>query len=242
MSDRTLVMICGLASDEAIWEEQVARLAGDATCLPIVPRGDSIEAMARELLGRLPRRFSLTGHSMGGYVALALTELAPERVERLALVNSSAEADSPEQKRARRSLIRNVEQHGLPKLLPKLVPNMIAQSHPDLARLAERVAALLERTGEAWFLSNQRAVAARPDRIEFYRQLRIPLVVIGSRGDQVVPARHSERMHEANPLARLLLLEGCGHMTPWEAPDAVAQALREWLAVSGVREPCVAAV
>lgn len=230
MPHQTLVMICGLASDEAIWDEQVARLAGEASCLPVVPRGDSIETMARELLGRLPARFSLVGHSMGGYVALALAELAPERVERLALVNSSAEADSPEQQRSRQRLIRSVEAHGLAQLTPKLAANMIAPTRADAPQLVERITALLDRTGEVWFLENQRAITSRPDRLDYYRRLQLPLLVIGGRDDRVVPALHSERMHEANPRTKFLLLDGCGHMGPWEAPAEVTEALREWLA------------
>ncbi|MBV9511443.1 MAG: alpha/beta fold hydrolase, partial [Caulobacteraceae bacterium] len=197
-----LVLLSGLASDEAVWAEAAAGLGGAARPIPLVARGGSIAEMAADVLARAPERFALVGHSMGGYVALAVLAAAPERVTRLALINSSAAPDRLGQAQRRTELIARVETDGYDTVIADLAPLLVHERNRANSALVEAVAAMTARAGQDRFIREQRAVMGRPDQRGWLTSVRLPLLAIGAADDRIVPPADSAEIARLAPGAR----------------------------------------
>jgi pimeloyl-ACP methyl ester carboxylesterase len=226
-----LVLVPGLLCDAALWRGQVEDLADIAEpWIADVTRDDSMTAMARRVLAEAPSgRFALAGLSMGGYVAQAILREAPERVERLALLDTSAMADTPEQSVRRRGLIDLAEKGDFKGVTPRLLPLFV---HPDRLSdkaLTDEVMAMTERVGKDAFLRQQRAIMGRPDNRPNLPKIDCPTLVICGRQDQMTPLDWNEDIAALIPGARLEIIEDCGHLTTMERPWETSVALRQWL-------------
>jgi pimeloyl-ACP methyl ester carboxylesterase len=227
----SLVLVPGLLCDAALWHGQVEDLADIAQpWVADVTRDDSMTAMARRVLAEAPPgRFALAGLSMGGYVAQAIMREAPERVERLALLDTSAMADTPEQSARRRGLIDLAEKGDFKGVTPRLLPLFV---HPDRLsdkNLTDAVMAMTERVGKDAFLRQQRAIMGRPDNRPNLPKIDCPALVLCGRQDQMTPLGWSEEIASLIPGARLEIIEHCGHLTTMERPWETSVALRQWL-------------
>lgn len=232
VTSEPLICLPGMLCDAALWAEATVGLA----CQTPVLAGDSIHAMATQLLQSLPARFALAGHSMGGYVALEVRRLAPHRVTGLALVNTSARADTDKQARGRQRAIGLVESGRFAAVVDALVLLLVHPSrHADLAFMSA-VAAMLHRAGAETFLRQQRATGARQDQRATLAKIDIPTLVITGDGDRVVAPDDSRDIAMNVPGASLVTLNRIGHLAPMETPHRVATALRHWLKVDA--EPC----
>jgi pimeloyl-ACP methyl ester carboxylesterase len=226
-----LVLVPGLLCDAALWRGQVEDLADIAQpWIADVTRDDSMTAMARRVLAEAPsRRFALAGLSMGGYVAQAILREAPERVERVALLDTSAMADTPEQSVRRRGLIDLAEKGDFKGVTPRLLPLFV---HPDRLSdkaLTDEVMAMTERVGKDAFLRQQRAIMGRPDNRPNLPKIDCPTLVICGRQDQMTPLDWNADIAALIPGARLEIIEDCGHLTTMERPWETSVALRQWL-------------
>lgn len=226
-----LVLVPGLLCDAALWHGQVEDLADIAKpWVADVTRDDSVTAMAQRVLAEAPAgRFALAGLSMGGYVAQAILRAAPERVERLALLDTSARADTPEQTVRRRGLIELAEKGQFRGVTPRLLPVFL---HPDRLgdkALTDAVMAMTERVGKDAFLRQQRAIIGRPDNRPHLTAIRCPTLVLCGRQDQLTPLEWSEEIAALIPGAQLAVIENCGHLSTMERVWEVNVALRQWL-------------
>jgi pimeloyl-ACP methyl ester carboxylesterase len=225
-----LLLLPGLLCDRRLWAPQMASLA-DIT-EPIVAdltRDASIEAMARRALASLPPRFAVAGLSMGGYVAHEIIGQAPERVIRLALLDTSARADTPGQRQRRRDLIalsHRGQFHGVTQhLLQQLI-------HPDRlgdASLVKIIKEMAESVGIDGFRRQEAAILARRDRRSDLTRITAPTLVLCGREDLLTPLALAEEMAALVPNAELHIVEHCGHITTLERPNQVSDALRQWL-------------
>ncbi len=224
----TLLLVPGLLCDEQLWRHQVAALSTDVECVVAdVDSHDSIEALAHAALSAVDGPFALAGLSMGGYVALEIVRQAPERVSRLALVDTQPRPDSDEQAQRRRGFIDQVREGDFAEVVAALVPLTV---HPDhVAALAGEFTAMAHRVGPAAFLRQQAAIIARPDSVPSLPGITCPTLVVCGREDRITPLEGSELMAAEIPGARLEVLEHCGHLSAWEEPGAVTSLLREWL-------------
>lgn len=231
MNKPSLVLIPGLLCDAALWRGQVEDLADIANpWVADVTRDASVAAMAQRVLAEAPAgRFALAGLSMGGYVAQAILRIAPGRVERLALLDTTARADTPEQTVRRRGLIELAEKGEFRGVTPRLLPVFL---HPDRLGdkpLTDTVMAMTERVGKDAFLRQQRAIIGRPDNRPQLPAIRCPTVVLCGRQDQLTPLDWSEEMAALIPGAQLAVIENCGHLSTMERVWEVNVALRQWL-------------
>jgi pimeloyl-ACP methyl ester carboxylesterase len=226
-----LVLVPGLLCDAALWRGQIDDLADIAQpWVADVTRDDSMTAMARRVLAEAPPgRFALAGLSMGGYVAQAIIREAPERVERVALLDTSAMADTPEQTVRRRGLIDLAEKGDFKGVTPRLLPLFV---HPDRLSdktLTDAVMAMTERVGKDAFLRQQRSIMGRPDNRPNLPKIDCPALVLCGRQDQMTPLPWNEEIASLIPGARLEIIENCGHLTTMERPWETSVALRQWL-------------
>jgi pimeloyl-ACP methyl ester carboxylesterase len=225
----SLLLLPGLLCDARLWRDQVDALAGEVECLIAdTMLDDSLPAMAARALATAPPRFALAGLSMGGYLAFEILRQAPERVTRVALLDTSARPDSPFQARRRRGLIA-LSRTGLfrgvtPRLLPQLIhPNHVA------GPIGEAVLAMADRVGRNAFLRQQAAILARPDSRPVLARIRVPTLVVVGEADAVTPPDLAEEMAAGISGAALHRIPGSGHLPPMEAPTAVTALLRDWL-------------
>jgi pimeloyl-ACP methyl ester carboxylesterase len=231
MTKPALVLVPGLNCTAEAFSPQVAGLA-DIADITIADHtsDETIAAIARRLLAGAPRRFALAGHSMGGYVALEVMRQAPQRVERLALLDTRASADAPEDKEVRQVTIKLAETgrfddiHGI--LWPRLV-HLKRLGDKDLEAAAKSMSG---RTGPLHFIRQQRAVMARPDYEAGLGAIRCPTLVLVGDQDAITPPFMSEDMAAAIAGATLTVVPDCGHLSTLERPEAVNAALRGWLA------------
>ena len=225
-----LLLLPGLLCDAALWRAQIADLADLAECsVADLTRHDSVEGMAEAALADAPPRFALAALSMGGYVAHEIMRRAPERVERLALLDTSARADSDEQRARRRGLITLARQGRFRGVTPRLLPLLVHPARLDDEPLVEIVMGMAERIGRDAFLRQQTAILGRPDSRPDLPRIDCPTLVLCGRQDAVTPLEGHEEMAAAIPAARLVVIEECGHLSPLERPAAVSAAMREWL-------------
>jgi pimeloyl-ACP methyl ester carboxylesterase len=182
------------------------------------------------VLAGAPARFALAGLSLGGYVAWEVLRQAPERVTRLALLDTSARPDSAEQTARRRGLLALGEASGLPPVLDALWPAVVGPARQDDLALRRRFDAMSLRLGWPVFARQQEAIIGRPDSRADLAGVAVPALVLCGRDDAITPLEVSEEMAAGIPGAELVVLDDCGHLSTWERPDAVTEALSAWLA------------
>jgi len=231
MADKIpLLLLPGLLCDQQLWAPQIEALSDVAEPLVAdLTQDDSFPAMARRLLAEAPTQFALAGLSMGGYVAQEVIRQAPKRVLKLALLDTSARSDTPEQSQRRRDLIMLSERGQFHGVTARLLPNLI---HPDRlgdAALVNTIVAMAGAVGRNGFLRQETAILARPDGRTDLARVVAPALVLCGREDLLTPLALHEEMAALIPGATLRVIEHCGHMTTLERPDAVNEAMRAWL-------------
>lgn len=225
-----LVLLPGLLCDQALWAAQIAALAPLAAISVIdISPGDSMAAMAELVLQQAPQLFALAGLSMGGYVAFEIMRRAPGRVQRLALLDTSARPDTPEQTAFREALINQAQIGDFKGMTPRLLARWIHAARLDERALTDQVVAMTLRVGRDAFLRNQRAIMARPDSRPGLSRIACPTLVLCGRQDQATPLEHHREIATDIKEARLVVVEECGHLSTMERPEAVNAALRDWL-------------
>jgi len=231
----TLMLLPGLNCDAAVWAPQVAALKGQANCvIPAWGLRDTLTAMARQVLDEAPtERFAVAGHSMGGRVALEVMRLAPQRVERLALLDTGthplAAVEAGEKERAGRlALLKIAQAQGMRVMAQEWAKGMV---HPDRigGPIFEEVLAMFDRGSAAQYAAQINALLNRLDAAPLLPGISCPTLVLTGRQDAWSgPAQH-EAMAAAIPGAQLVIVEDSGHMTTMEQPQAVSAALAGWL-------------
>jgi pimeloyl-ACP methyl ester carboxylesterase len=193
-------------------------------------RGRSLEDCVARLLAQLPARFSLAGLSLGAIVALALARQAPERVTRLALLAVNPRPPRPDQLDAWAGQRRELAEGGTARSLQEQLLSVLVSPGHRTSDLDEVVLAMADEVGEA-ALDDQLAIqqTRRDERPELPR-LEVPVLLVAGAQDALVPVERHEEVRAAVPGAHLEVLGGTGHLSPLEAPRAVATALSAWLA------------
>jgi len=225
-----LLLLPGLLNDARLWQHQVSSL--DDVAVPVVgdlTRADSMALLANQTLAQVPaERFVLAGLSMGGYVALEIMRQAPDRIRGLALVDTMARPDSQEATENRYRLMSLAEQD-FSKVIETLMSRFV---HPDRLNdrdITETIEAMAHDAGREVFLRQQRAIIDRLDSRPFLPGIQCPTLVLCGAQDAIAPVEIHQEMAGAIPRARLQVIEHCGHLAPVEQPQAVTDALRQWL-------------
>ena len=218
-----------------MWRPQAQALADVAEpWIPDHTGHDDMRALAAAVLREAPfERFALAGFSMGGYTALEMIAQAPERVDRLALVDTSARPETAKTSEARLRLIEMAERGRFRSVVDVLLPLMVHPSHLADAALVATIREMARRTGKEAFVRQEQAIMSRADSRPRLAAIRCPSLVVCGREDQLTPLDGHEEMATAIQGATLTVLETCGHMSTLERPEAVSGALREWLTAGG---------
>ncbi|HXC09216.1 MAG TPA: alpha/beta fold hydrolase [Steroidobacteraceae bacterium] len=225
-----LLLLSGLLCDETVWADLPERLADVADVRILSFSGfSSIAAMAEHVLTVAPERFALAGHSMGGRVALEVVRAARSRIVGLALLNTGVHTVRDGEPQSRGRLLRLAYEKGMSALAAEWLPPMMAGGARS-AELMPRLTAMIERSTPDVYAGQVNALLNRPDALPVLPTIAVPTLLLSGSEDTWSPVSQHETMRRRIPHATLFEIHGAGHMAPFERPDAVAVALREWLA------------
>jgi len=227
---KKLVLIPGLGSDAAVWSRTIAALGDDARCMVgDTLQDESLTGMARRILATAPAAFTLAGLSMGGMVALEIMRLEPARVTGLAIVDSNAFPDTPEQAEQRRRMVAAIR--GGIDLDASGRSALTRLIHPDAANeVGDEIVAMGIRVGGETYARQIEAVLHRPDQRPVLSSISIPTLVVTGADDAMIPPSCAEAMAAAITNAELAVIPNCGHLPPIEQPQATAALLRSLFA------------
>ncbi len=230
MSDACLYLLPGLICSDYVWHSQVEAFAGHQVfAVPGYGDADSIPAMARQVLESAPPRLAVAGHSMGARVALEMWRLAPQRIERIALLDTGVHAVRPGEFEKRMALLDTGRRRGMAALVADWLPPMV---HPRRRQDAHFMRPLFEMALSAGLDGFERQVLAllsRPDASLLLPDIDVPALVAVGREDEWSPVAQHETIARAIRGAELVVFDDAGHMSPLEVPAQVSQALFEWL-------------
>lgn len=228
-----LVLVPGLLCTSILWEHQIRHLSDVANITVADVTGqDTIAAMADAVLASSPPRFALCGLSMGGIIAHEIMRKAPERVEKLALLDTNARADTPEQTERREGLLAMADRGEFSSVTMTLIPALVHPSRVKDASLIIPTCAMAAAVGVAAFHRQIAAIIGRPDSRPGLSSYACPTLVLCGREDAITPVDVHEEMADGIKNAKLAIIEQCGHLATMERPQAVTALLRQWLLYS----------
>ncbi|MGO4704148.1 alpha/beta fold hydrolase [Microvirga sp. 2MCAF38] len=227
---QSLILIPGLLNTAGLFAEQIEALSGSwAITVADHTRDDSLAGMATRLLADAPPTFALAGLSMGGYLAMEIMRRAPERVTRLALLDTSARPDTESARRDRERLIQLVEKGRFSDIPPLLWAKTISPARQSDRDLKARVIAMMEEVGPDAYMRQQHAIMARPDSRETLATIEIPTLILVGSEDTVTPPEVAREMADLIEWSSLVEIPNAGHLSSIEQPNLVTSALRHWL-------------
>jgi pimeloyl-ACP methyl ester carboxylesterase len=226
-----LVLVPGLLCSARLYSEQVGALWRFGPVMVADHRhDDTMTAIARRILSVAPPRFALAGLSMGGYIALSIVREAPERVVKLALLDTSARPETPEQTARRKPAIALAENGRFEEVPALHWPLFVHRNRHGDEALKRIVNLMAEETGPAAFLRQQKAIMARDDLRPFLPSVRCPTLVLVGDGDELTPPPLAEEIAGGIAESRRVVIPDCGHLSTLERPDAVNAAMSQWMA------------
>ncbi len=225
-----ILLVPGLLCSEEIFAPQLPALwpFGPVTIANTLA-GETMAKIAAHILQSAPPRFALVGVSMGGYLAFEILRQASERVERLALVCTSARPDTPEQTAARRKMLDQARAVGFDRFLnlgADALTHPSRKGDPDLNAASIRMGRVVGLEG---FVRQTEAVIGRPDSRSLLAAIKVPTTIVVGDADPLTPMALSEEMAAAIPGATLTIAPECGHVITLERPEVVNGALVRWL-------------
>ena len=224
------MLIPGLLGSARMYAAQIPQLwRAGPVMIADHTRDDSMGAIARGILGTAPPRFALAGLSMGGYIAFEILRQAPERIAKVAFLDTSARADTPEQIAMRRAQMTLASQGRLAEVVEQQFPRLVHQNHRADPALRQVFTLMAEDVGAAAFIRQQTATLGRSDSRSTLVSIRCPTLVLVGEDDELTPPERAGEIAAAIHGARLVTVPQSGHMSTLEQPDAVARTLLQWL-------------
>lgn len=228
----SLLLIPSQLCTAAAWQHQIDNLKDKVQISVANQRtSDSMAGLARSILAGAPARFATAAHGMGGFIAFEMWRQAPERIERLALFDTLATPDTPQQRVRRAGYAELVRRGQFTQVIEERLPILF---HPDRQaeeQLLSVARAMAAETGPEAFLRQQRAIIDRPDSRATVASITCPVIVVIGHQDRITALTDAEAIAAGISGARLEVVENCGHMVPLEQPQRTSELLARWLAV-----------
>lgn len=222
----THVLIPGLLCDQTVWQPVLRRLSAEVADLSTQ---DSLTQMAEDVLARYPGSLRVAGHSMGARVAMEMARIAPERIDRLALLDTGIHPLKDGEVQKRDEVVRFADEQGMQALCDRWLPPMVyAENHANAPMMAALRAMVLRMTPDL-HARQIKALVNRPDASATLSQVTCPVLLVVGRHDAWSPVSQHEDMLALLPQARLEVIENAGHFAPIEQPQAVADVLVPFL-------------
>lgn len=231
-----LVLLPGMMCDARVFQPQITTFSTErAVMVAPITQGERIEEIASNILDQLPHRFALAGLSMGGIVAMEVQRRAPDRVTRLCLMDTNPLDEPPAFAAQREPLIVRARAGRLDEVLREALPAEMLAPGPHRRDILELLQDMGMAFGPDVFEHQSRVLQRRRDQQSTLRKCKVPALVLCGEQDRMTPVKRHTFMAELMPYAELRIIEHAGHLPPLEQPEAVNQAMREWLAMPLVR-------
>lgn len=225
-----LLLVPGMMCDARLFGHQIATLSQDR-CVMVcsMTAGQTTAEMAAFILQSAPQKFALAGHCLGGMVAMEMLKAAPERITRIALIDTSPLAESPSMAAGREPMIMAAR-------LGRLEEALEGEMKPDYLSPAsnrDRVLRIYKTMGLKLgcdvFVNQTRALQRRPDQQKTLRMAKLPAMALCGEDDTLCPVHRHEIMAGLMPHGSLCTIANAGHLLPLEQPEATTEALGAWL-------------
>lgn len=225
-----IVLLPGLNCTAEVYAAAVPALWQlGSVLIPDHKRGSSMAGIAAAILAEAPPHFALAGFSMGGYLAFELLRQAPERITRLALIDTMARLDTPEGLQKRHDAIRLVQAGKLRQLVAANFPLSVHPENAGSPAIRDFSLRMALANGPEVYVRQQQAIITRPDSTAELAGIRVPTTVIVGEADTITPVADAQAMAAAIRGANLVVIERAGHMSPTEQPEAVTRELAGWM-------------
>ncbi|MEM8775259.1 MAG: alpha/beta hydrolase [Pseudomonadota bacterium] len=225
-----LVFLPGIMSDARLFGPQISTFSTETSVMfAPISSGETIEEIASGLLKQLPKCFAVAGHGMGGIVAMELLRRAPERVSRIALMDTTSLAETPQSAADYEPLIIKLKTGLLEIAASELIRAEHLAPTESRASILNLVAKMAENVGTSTIIQQIRALQRRCDYQVILRKCKVPALVMCGVHDTLMPVKRHEFMAGIIPNAQLALIQNAGHFPTLEASDAVSAALRSWM-------------
>ncbi|MBI3702394.1 MAG: alpha/beta fold hydrolase [Rhizobiales bacterium] len=229
-SSLPLVLVPGLLCSARLYGPQLAALWPYGQVAVADHRSDAdMAAIAARILKDAPARFALAGLSMGGYIAFAMLRLAPERIARLALLDTSARPDTPEQSAGRHTQIAMAQDGRFDEIPDLSIPRFLHRNRQQDERLTAIVRQMAQETGPEAFVRQLNAILSRPDSRPLLASIHCPTLVLVGDGDLATPPELNKEIADGISGSKYVVVPDCGHLSTLEKPEAVNAAMAEWL-------------
>ncbi len=225
-----LLLLPGMMCDARIFSPQIARFsAGRPVMMAPLTGRTSFAELAEDILAHAPPRFALAGLSMGGIAAMEIVRQAPDRVSRLALMDTNPLPEPAERAAARDSQIERVRAGALRAVMrDEMKPNYLTDG-PTTGRILDLCMAMAEALGAEVFADQSSALKRRPDYRDTLRAVAVPTLILCGEDDALCPLERHEMMRDLVPGARLTVIPGAGHLPTLEQPQRTNEELEQWL-------------
>ncbi len=232
----TIVFLPGLLCDGFVWQAAIDRLNGDFRCIiATVADSDSIPAMASRTLEKTQGPLFVAGHSMGARIAMEMARQAPDRVRRLALLDTGMHPYQQGEELKRLERVALAYEKGMAALAEDWLPGMVHPVHRTNRKLMDALTDMVCRQTPESHERQIRALLERPDARAYLATLAMPTLVASGRQDQWSPLSRHKAMAETMPNAHLEAIDQAAHFAPVEQPDATADLIERW--ARETREP-----
>jgi pimeloyl-ACP methyl ester carboxylesterase len=222
----TTVLIPGLLCDGVVWEPVLNQLTAEVADLSTQ---DSLTQMAEDVLARYSGPLRVAGHSMGARVALEMARIAPQRIERLALLDTGIHPLKDGETAKRDEIVQFAYENGMEALADRWLPPMVyAENQTNTPMMADLRAMVLRMTPDL-HARQIKALVNRPDASAYLSDIGCPVLLMVGRQDAWSPVSQHDDMRALLPNARLEIVENAGHFAPIEQPQAVADLLVPFL-------------
>lgn len=224
-----LLLIPGMMCDARMWGALPSGLSARQVIHAACHSADNMEELATVILRDAPERFAMAGLSMGGIVAMEVLHQAPDRVERLALLDTNPLAETPDiQARRQPQIARALDGDLAGVMRDEMKPNYLAPG-PGQAAVLDLCMDMALALGPQAFARQSRALATRPDQQATLAAFTGPALVLMGAQDRLCPRSRHDLMHTLMPQSRLAIIEGAGHLPTLEQPVATTVELLRWL-------------
>ena len=225
-----LVLIPGMMCDDRLFEPQMAAFSSERPVTVALPTvASSMSGLAQDVLATAPPRFALAGLSLGGIVAMEIIRQAPDRVSRLALLDTNPLPDPPDKAPIREAQVEKVRRGALDEVMrDEMKPNYLADG-PAKGDILDLCMQMANALGPEVFERQSRAIQTRPDQSDTLRSVTVPALVLCGQEDRLCPVERHELMHDLIPESELVVIPGAGHLPTLEQPNRTNEALQSWL-------------
>ena len=225
-----IVFVPGLlCSAEAFAPQAAALWPFGPVMIASTLEGKTLAEIAAAILAVAPNHFALAGISMGGYICFEIMRQAPERVVKLALLNTSARPDTSEETMQRRALVAQAKTGDFKAMLAQVMPAILHPAHRNDPALRDTNLRMGSTVGFEGFARQTEAIIERIDSRPSLAAICVPTLVLAGDSDPLMPPDRAKEIAAVIPQARLVVVLECGHASTLEQPDAVNQALIDWI-------------